>query len=419
MRKDFVHFSYIIVVIVTANFKTIIKIIPDRGRKTPLLRFMPRQLIYNEIIKQYTPVVRGMKRMQNPFYTGLCLLAAQRFAGERSPQAVVHLLRGRKNNQVITDAALFGVSILYGIMQHRTNEEVRQEIEDAISAGWLTVHPNANKESIYCSPQGEEQLAVYDSLYNYEECLASISSVHDKVRAIRLWSKLQLLVQTLSHITQQASHFYPVIEDREIQQEVKQLLSQYPDRQELAGTVKYELSAWVEGLAPWEQQIILRRLSGKRKTGLTFSQIAELFGHAGEWAGMHLIRLVAERFPSSGSVDGVLSRLVDKDMGNHGLTATARQTKLLLAAGLTLEEIGKRRGLKRGTIEDHIVEIAIADPFYDVADFVTNEKIERVHTIMKETGTKKLGEIKRAAGADFSYLEIRLACARLAQEVKS
>jgi uncharacterized protein YpbB len=351
--------------------------------------------------------------MNNRFEEGLFLIAAARFQGERTSQAIVHLLRGRKNNQVIADAALFGTSMLYGVMRTIPADDVRSCLDALIERGWIEVQPG-EKERVYCSAAGKEELRQLETIFHYESCLKAVASVHEKVRAVRFWKKLSLFVQTLSHLIEGETLFYPVVEQRELQQEVKRILVTYPDKRKLAIQTKKEIEQWMELLHEDERRLILRRLSGKARAGLTYRQLGEVIHTAEGAAALHLIRLAAEQLARvSSGLYPVLMQLAGSQADEVTLTQTARQTKALLDQGYSFEEIVHRRRLKPGTIEDHLVEIAIADPGFDIRMFVSQEKIDRIHEIMLEKRTKKIGEIRRAAGDEYSFLEIRLASVRI------
>lgn len=354
-------------------------------------------------------------KMNIQFEEGLFLIAAARFHGERTPQAIVHLLRGRKNNQVIADAALFGTSMLYGVMQSISADDVRNRLDTLIERGWIEVHPGV-KEEVCCSLAGEEELQKREKAFRYEACLNAVTSVHEKVRAVRFWKKLSLFVQTASHLAEGETLFYPVVEQRELQQEVKKVLLENSDRRMLVSQVKREITRWMEECNEEERQLILCRLSGKVRAGLTYRQLADTLHTAEGAAALHIIRLAAEQLARMESSSyPLLMKLADRRTGEAGLTRTAQQTRLLLNKGYSFEEIVHRRGLKPGTIEDHLVEIAIADPDFDIRKFVPQEKIKRIQAVMSEKGLKKIKEIRHEVGDEYSFLEIRLASVRALQ----
>jgi uncharacterized protein YpbB len=76
-----------------------------------------------------------------------------------------------------------------------------------------------------------------------------------------------------------------------------------------------------------------------------------------------------------------------------------------------VEQISRIRNLKRSTIEDHIVEIALHIKNFDLAAYVPKDKEKRILEAAKETSAKKLKLIREYA-EDASYFEIRLVLAR-------
>ncbi|WP_027417452.1 helix-turn-helix domain-containing protein [Aneurinibacillus terranovensis] len=366
--------------------------------------------------------------MSETYAYGIVLLLAERFAGNRSPRALVHLLKGRKNHQVIQDAALFGVSLLYGFFSSLTYEEIEGLVKETIVRGWTAIRADKRNgiekglrnETIVCTETGEERLRKWEETYHYESGLRVIQSVHDRRRAVRFWKRLELLVQTLSYLSQRDRKFSPVVEERIIQQDVKYLIGHH-EPLELSRNLKREIAEWMTRLEDWEQQILLFRLSGRNKTGLTYPQLAHRLGKSADFVRFHLLRLAAERLAQvtngfsttderQADSNPCLFFLLGAQEQAAALSETSRKTKQMLDAGLSLDEIGHRRRLKKGTVEDHVVEIAIADPAFDITRFVTREKIAYIHRIMRERNTRKLGEIKKITGEFCTFLEIRLAC---------
>ena len=346
------------------------------------------------------------------FTEGLYILAASRMAGERTPQAIVHLLRGRQNNQAIADAALFGLSMLYGLFRPLPPEDVQNELNRLVEGGRLAVQQQGERTYVYVSESGLARLSQLEKEFGYAVCLASVSSVFERMRAVRFWQRTTLLVQTLSQLAYGDPHFYPVVEDRKLQYDVKRVLGLYPERRGLLIQVRAELAAWMERLAEWERELIMRRLSGQPRAGWTYAQLAARLGLADGAAALHLVRLVAEQVAvCSPRLFPVLSQLVEEV--ERGLSQSARQTRRLLQEGRTVEDIMTLRRLKRGTVEDHIVEIVLSDPAFPVTSLVEAGKLARIHTFIEESGTRKIGDIRRALGDGYSYLDIRLACARL------
>jgi uncharacterized protein YpbB len=358
--------------------------------------------------------------MQEDFIHGLFILAAHRLSGQRTPRALVHLMKGRKNNQVIADASLFQLSLLYGFLSDKENQEIENLVGQAFDHGWITQRQAGSKLMLLCTDAGEAQLDNWDKLYGYSSCMEAVFNIQMREVSLRFWKRLELLVQTLSNLIQQEHRFLPVIEERGIQNDIKGLVKQY-GMEDLARQLKADISKWLENLSDWEQKAILLRLSGKQKAGLTFNQIGQQLNKPDGFVFMHLLRLGAEQVSAMEKFEGerfsVFKLLVDSKE-EAALSESAKLTKKMIDEGLSLAEIEKRRSLKRGTIEDHLVEIALGDPLFDITQFVEGDKIAFIHTIMNEHETRRLGEIKKIAGESYTYLDIRLACTRSGREVK-
>jgi len=84
----------------------------------------------------------------------------------------------------------------------------------------------------------------------------------------------------------------------------------------------------------------------------------------------------------------------------------------LYKAGKTIQEIAKERSYNVQTIEGHLAYY-VSQGDLDALEFVTLEKLQAVKDKFKELKTDKLGELKEALGAEFTYAEIKFGLASL------
>ncbi len=95
---------------------------------------------------------------------------------------------------------------------------------------------------------------------------------------------------------------------------------------------------------------------------------------------------------------------------------TVSQTKKMLDEGMNIKDIAKERGLKLGTILDHVEKIKEKDPKYNIYNLQNNisktkfkEIYKAFHKVgMSEGGFYKIAPIKNLLGAKYSYDDIRL-----------
>lgn len=340
---------------------------------------------------------------------GLLLFAFHQMNGERSSRGVVHLLKGRKSNQVMQDAAIFGTALLYGELRKISEEGIEKEIQRLESLQLIQI---PSQRSVLCTDKGETILQGWLEEHGLEPCFRSIQTVGQKIEIGQFCLRFELITQTLSHLMQDDSYFLPVVEHLGIQQEVKTIFYQNGDVKRQGAQLKSELFQWMEAIADWERKIILNRLSGKGKGGLTFFQIAEGFGKSQEWVKLQLYRILAEKMKALTSVESpILYQLFTCHSGGKSLSQSAQVTSTLLSRGMDLQNIASLRKLRLGTIEDHVVEIALADPGFQLSSFVDIHKEQQIRNIIQQQGIRKLGEIKKRMGENTSFLEIRLVCA--------
>lgn len=95
---------------------------------------------------------------------------------------------------------------------------------------------------------------------------------------------------------------------------------------------------------------------------------------------------------------------------------TVSETKQMLDQGLSVKEIAKKRGLKSDTILDHIEEIKMEDPrfnIYNLRNGIPKTKFQNIYNAFKKVGMGtdgkyRLAPIKELLGPKYSYEEIRL-----------
>jgi uncharacterized protein YpbB len=101
----------------------------------------------------------------------------------------------------------------------------------------------------------------------------------------------------------------------------------------------------------------------------------------------------------------------DLDLHHH-LTTSTKKTLHLISEGKTINDITKIRSLKRSTIEDHVVELAIHHAGFDSAPYVNSEQEKMILGTVDKLKTKRLREIKTALDDAITYFQIRLVLAK-------
>jgi len=95
---------------------------------------------------------------------------------------------------------------------------------------------------------------------------------------------------------------------------------------------------------------------------------------------------------------------------------TVEETQKMLDQGKNLKEIVKERGLKLGTILDHIEKIKEKDPKYNIYNLqnnITKNKFKEIYKAfqkvgLSEDGQRRLAPVKEILGPKYSYEDLRL-----------
>ncbi|WP_049681985.1 helix-turn-helix domain-containing protein [Peribacillus loiseleuriae] len=354
-----------------------------------------------------------MYKMQN-YFEMIVLYCIRIFNGERSVYAILHMLKGKKSSQTIQDVHLFGLTNLLGTLPDITRRQLEITVDKLLQSGLLIVLPQNGYYLI--TSIGQELLQQHVKKYPFPETL---NGFRFQNRTQPYWSRLSLLIQTISHIIHKQNRFYPIQRNFQTQTWVKRYLAQNrQNRVEIGRHLFDELSTLLEKRPEKERAIFVKRLTGIHRIGSTYSQISKEL-HEDEWYVRYLflgtIHFMLQEFDDSSVQYPYLYSIIKDIQGNSHtqLTNSTQMTLKYLQTGKSLEEIAFIRRLKRSTIEDHIVELAYSDPLFNISRFMS-QKIEEVIRIASKTSrTKQLRAIKEiVANDEISFFQIRLVLAK-------
>ncbi len=110
------------------------------------------------------------------------------------------------------------------------------------------------------------------------------------------------------------------------------------------------------------------------------------------------------------------TKIENKSSSKKPKLSTVEETKKMLNEGMQIKKIAEKRGLKFGTIIDHIEEIKSENPSYNIynlKDGIPQTKFKKIYAAFKklgisEEGFYKLGPVKNLLGPKFSYDDLRL-----------
>ena len=312
--------------------------------------------------------------MPNYLHT-IILYMIKKFQGERSIYAMYHMLQGKKSSQTIQDAHLFGLTNIFGAVPSFTRLQLHTIIETLVTKKWIQVHGKTDVFMI--SQEGENQLAATLPIptrlngWKYQ----NITRV--------FWGRLNLLIQTLSAIIHNEMRFYPIERHPKIQQAIKQFLQKNKQSREgISAQLYEELVEILDIQSVVHQNIFVRKLTGENRIGDTFDQMAKTM-ELDEWyvrlLFLECLHVMIEEVEGDSKRYVLLAALIG-DLHQPHLTQSTQMTLQYVNEGRSLMEIANIRRLKVHTIEDHLVEIVLADKQFSIDEYVPDlveKKIRR------------------------------------------
>lgn len=348
-----------------------------------------------------------------PYFEVIILYCLSNLKGERTIYSIYHLLKGKKSAQTIQDAHLFSLTALFMAREDVSREILEEAIQRLIGRAFIN---EVSEKRFLLTDKGRECLASEMARTPLPLDLQGWK-YHSQARY--LWERLSLLVQVCSHIARKETRYVPIQKKRRTQLWIKSFLgSMAPgQRAALPGVLFKELSSILGENGQINPNILVLRLTGFQSAGLTAPQAAmelrmdEFRFHLEFLAILHSI---CKETAGQNRDYPLLSRLMAEEDAGETLTLTSRQTLKLLEEGLQIDSIAEARRLKRSTIEDHIVEIALNVAGFSIEPYVTPEEQDRIISLARNTSTRQLRELKDLSGG-LSYFKIRLVLAKLGE----
>ncbi|UTR09591.1 helix-turn-helix domain-containing protein [Evansella sp. LMS18] len=342
----------------------------------------------------------------------IILTLINRVNGQRTSGGVYHLLTGKRSAQTIQDARLFDCYKIAGSVKTLSRERFEDSVSHMLKQGVLS----ESEENFYIlTSKGREALQTLDRKYKLPPYFNGGKYEWSGLASI-YWDRFSLFFQTLASFTVNEKQFIPVSYRLDTQRWVKQKIRELRQPAAAASEQLYnELVDFLQQLPEREAELFVSRLTAPGHTGRTFDQLSYMYAGDALYTKLffqsvlHLLLKSTEEKPGKYPF---LQSFAEMEKGKQILTASAEETSKLLKKGKTLEEIMEVRGLKRSTIEDHLIEIAIYGDSNVSKQLISEEETSVILQAAEETGSKRLKQIKDNLGGEYSYFQIRLALAR-------
>ncbi|MDW0109103.1 helix-turn-helix domain-containing protein [Sporosarcina aquimarina] len=335
--------------------------------------------------------------------SSIILKIVEKMDGQRSLNASLHVLRGKRSGQTIQDVDYFSIKPFFSLLP-KLQESTFLEAVNELNSHELIIEKQG---IIYLTQKGRLASAQLPEFrfdgWNYR----------GQIETFNL--RLLLLVQTLSQVRLSKNSFLPITNDRNVQQFIKELLRNLPaTRQKTAALLAAELQSCIKQSEMSELQatVISHRLTGAEASGWTWEQLEEALEESRNslqlelLEGLHRIIALSETTDYARKLP-ILHKLAEGIRIETPLTESTVITKKLFDQGLSIDEIAVVRKLRSSTIEDHITEIATNDKDFPILQFVELIDLEAVQDEVNRNEVKRLRLLKEKF-PHLSYFQLRL-----------
>jgi uncharacterized protein YpbB len=337
----------------------------------------------------------------NVLFEQILLKMIDRLNGERTISAPFHLLRGKKSGQTIQDVKSYGLTDTFSIFPKLKKNMYKKAVDRMVQDQLISLNqhmiPTLTQKGKVLKDK-LEPLSINGWLYRGNELI--------------FFNRLSLFIQTLSYAKAQTMNFIPVQKDEKIQRWIRELMRKIPYKTpEFAQDVYQEINSCLNqaNLTEIHRQLIVDRLSGYQITGLTWQQIA--FDMQEEPIDVQLrfieaLHIMLDEIFMKNTYP-ILKTLAQGVQTLNPLTESASKTAELYGEGKSLLDITAIRQLKKSTIEDHFVEMAMNGVWIDWFYFFPNADMNELKKLIQTTSTRKLSILKEQF-PHLSYFQLRL-----------
>lgn len=343
-------------------------------------------------------------------FKAIILICSKHLKDERTDQAIFHILQGKKSIQTIQDVFLYKLDKYYSMLpklkKEVFNDSIRQlEIKDYMQ-------PSKMYDNSYTISEKGVEYGLQNTL---PKIISHINGKKHSLYASKFEQRLFLFFQVLSNKMMKNKSYIPITDNYQIMRDVKALYRQLGnDSLYLANQLYTEISSVLKSIDEEYAHVFINRLSGFEHYGQSIQQSANDL-HISEidmrilWTAiihymLEKISVNKEKFP--------LLTFVSMRHKSIEITASAHQTKLLLAKGFSLEKLADKRQLKINTVFDHVIEITLHDDSFEISPFIDQESVVKIIQTAYDLDTYQLRDLKESLGDNYSYFQIRLALAR-------
>lgn len=319
-------------------------------------------------------------------YNDLFILNLFSCSQPKKGSTVFHILQGKRTASILYRAIDYSLETFFGFFPQLDRSVFYKKLDGLVSMGYLSFSPET-KEYLQ-SEIGKNKVESYFSAHYYPSQLNWLT----QGRAITEFQRIiYFLTQIFSEIRHKNNRYLPVEKDYDIQQWVKSWMAKQDiPLQKLAIEFGMEWKRLLSCLETENAIILVHLMSGHDAVGLTKNQLShqmnlsELEITFRQYDSIsYLIQQISADSKHIPLFDSIVQETVVPS--EKGISTSAKETALLLKKGFSIEKIAHIRHLKKSTISEHVIELAILFPTLDIQPFIPTEIYAALKTLLADS----------------------------------
>lgn len=339
----------------------------------------------------------------------MILKCCSQINGDRTIQAIYHLFTGKRSIQTVQDAHLYQLTNIYGIYKTLSLKNFQENIHQLHKQNYITRFDHENVYTI--TSKGLHWLEDHEKSLSF----STFNGLTYHSIDLTFFSRLVLLIQVLTNRRNNCSSYIPIIDQQSITNWVKEVYPKFNvDVNYYLNVIYVELHHLLSDFPEQEADLFVNRLTGYKKFGMSIQQLAQLYQITDNDIQMLFIKVIHQMIDTINNNNDrykFMSFLLN-DLSITGfITDSAYKTYQLINKGYSINQIAHMRALKKNTIYDHVVEIALYDQQFPINTYLSEQEQVEIIQAARHTNSSKLSTIKRHVNENISYFQIRLALA--------
>lgn len=217
------------------------------------------------------------------------------------------------------------------------------------------------------------------------------------------WRSVRFLLQAASFLNKE-NNYIPLENAPNYTQRVRVFIHRY--QKDLAKRLYYETAELFQILSEEQANLLAQTLSGYQQEGAAFFQlIPDRYGRF-PWSSLYRSAAIHSFLAQVAKHPEYILYEFLQPLFLQNFNQSMLQTRKLVQQGYNIEKVIKKRKLKKGTVQDHLIEWALIDPAFPFERFLSQKTKEKLKKLPIRSFTYPFKELERNFEATF--LEIRL-----------